>query len=72
MEIEVLPDYGIALKKVFNSILLVSEDKDVFGICMRDSGFEFQYGGTWYEAKNGKITEGAKNTEQANQPDSGE
>ena len=71
MEIRVLPDYGIALEKVFSGVLLVSPDKEEFGICMRDSGFEFQYAGVWYEAKRGVINmlggkpllEGAKNTD---------
>ena len=78
MEVKVLEDYSIALEKVFSGVLLVSPDKEEFGICMRDSGFEFQYAGTWYEAKRGVINllggkpllEGAKNTEQLLQPDS--
>ena len=77
MEIRVLPDYSFALEKVFSGVLLVSPDKEEFGICMRDSGFEFQYAGIWYEAKRGVINllggkpmlEGAKNTEQQVQPD---
>lgn len=77
MKIEVLPDYSFALKEVFSGVSLVSRDNEEFGICMRDSGFEFQYAGVWYEAKGGVINtlwgkpllEGAKNTEQANQPD---
>ncbi len=72
MEVRVLEDYSIALEKVFSGLLLVSPDKEEFGICMRDSGFEFQYAGTWYEAKSGVIKllggkpllEGAKNAEQ--------
>ena len=76
MKIETLPDYSFALKEVFSGVLLISPDKEEFGICMRDSGFEFQYAGIWYEAKRGVINllggkpllEGAKNTEQANQP----
>jgi len=79
MKIKTLPDYSFALKEVFSGVLLISPDKEEFGICMRDSGFEFQYAGIWYEAKRGVINllggkpllEGAKNTEQANQPDSG-
>lgn len=77
MIVRVLDDYSIALEKVFSGVLLISPDKEEFGICMRDSGFEFQYAGTWYEAKCGVINllykkpllEGAKNTEQVNQPD---
>ena len=70
MKIEVLPDYSFALKEVFSGVSLVSRDNEEFGICMRDSGFEFQYAGVWYEAKGGVINtlcgkpllEGAKNT----------
>jgi len=73
MKIETLPDYSFALKEVFSGVLLISPDKEEFGICMRDSGFEFQYAGTWYEAKRGVISilysKGAKNTEQLLQPD---
>ncbi|MFA5152972.1 MAG: hypothetical protein WC554_10455 [Clostridia bacterium] len=77
MEIRVLPDYGIALEKVFSGVLLVSPDKEEFGICMRDSGFEFQYAGVWYEAKRGVINmlggkpllEGAENTDTQTKED---
>jgi hypothetical protein len=55
VKIDVLPDYSIALKEVFYGVLLISDDKEEFGICMRDSGFEFQYFGEWYEAKNGVL-----------------
>lgn len=30
---------------------LLGLTREEFGICMRDSGFDFQYAGTWYEAK---------------------
>ena len=73
MKIEVLTDYSFALKEVFSGVLLISPDKEEFGICMRDSGFEFQYAGTWYEAKCGVInilySKGAKNTKHVNPPD---
>ncbi len=80
MRIEVLTDYSFALKEVFSGVLFISPDKEEFGICMRDTGFEFQYAGVWYEAKQGVVNllyrkpllEGAKNTEQVNQTDSGE
>lgn len=55
MKIEVLPDYSFVLKEVFSGVSLVSRDNEEFGICMRDSGFEFQYAGVWYEAKGGVI-----------------
>ncbi len=55
MKIEVDYNRQIVLKEVFDGILLESEDKETFGICMRDSGFEFNYQGVWYEAKEGTI-----------------
>jgi hypothetical protein len=78
MGIRVLPDCSIALEKVFSGVLFVSPDKEEFEICMRDSGFEFQYAGTWYEAKRGVINllggkpmlDCAKNAEQQVQADS--
>lgn len=45
----------IVLKEVYSGVSLVTDDRETFGICMRDSGFEFTYGGEQYEAKNGKI-----------------
>lgn len=74
MKIEVLPDYNIVLKEVFSGVLFVSPDREEFGICMRDSGFEFRYAGTWYEAKNGTLKPFSKNiqsTEQVNQFENG-
>jgi hypothetical protein len=63
----------IVLRKIFTAIRLATESNEQMIMCMRDSGFEFEYGGVWYEAKEGKVSPlSAKNTEQANQPDSGE
>lgn len=45
----------LQLEKVYSGVVLVTEDKERFGICMRDTGFEFNYGGKWYEAKGGQI-----------------
>lgn len=45
----------IILKEVFNGVGLETDDGESFGICMRDSGFEFNYGGVWWEAKNGRV-----------------
>jgi len=57
MKIEVDENRGIVLKEVFNGVLLESRDKEQFGICMRDTGFEFEYNGISYEAKNGILKE---------------
>lgn len=57
MKIEVGEDREIVLKKVFNSIVLESEDGEQFVICMRDTGFEFRYAGRCYHAKEGELFE---------------
>lgn len=54
-KIEVNEKGEIILKDVFNGVGLETSDGEHFGICMRDTGFEFNYGGQWYEAKNGKV-----------------
>jgi hypothetical protein len=51
-----ITEYGeFELKEVYSNILLTSDDKEEFSICMRDSGFEFKYNNIWYEAKNGTL-----------------
>ncbi|OPY16255.1 MAG: hypothetical protein A4E69_00275 [Syntrophus sp. PtaB.Bin138] len=57
MRISVDQERNIVLEEVFSGVLLKSDDGDKLGICMRDSGFEFSYGGIWYEAKNGILRE---------------
>lgn len=46
---------GIVLEEVYSGIGLKTRDGEFMGICMRDTGFEFNYQGTWYEAKNGIV-----------------
>lgn len=55
LEITLDGQRNFVLTKVFNGVLLRSEDKEEFGICMRGSGFEFSYAGKWYEAKGGVL-----------------
>lgn len=55
MRIEVNENGEFILKEVYNGIGLETIDKEFFSICMRDSGFEFNYMGTRYEAKNGEL-----------------
>lgn len=55
MKISVDENRNIVLQEVYLGVKLVSADKEEFGICMRDSGFEFNYMGTWYEAKGGVV-----------------
>lgn len=42
------------LEEVFSGITLKSTSGEELSICMRDSGFEFNYEGSWYEAKGGR------------------
>ena len=48
-------DNNIILGEVYSGIGLKTNDNEFMFICMRDEGFEFNYQGTWYEAKNGKV-----------------
>lgn len=55
MKLNVNEKSEIELREVYGGIILISDDNEKFGICMRDSGFEFSYQGEWYEAKEGII-----------------
>ena len=55
MKITVNENREIILKEVYSGVGLETRDGEFMGICMRDSGFEFNYNGTWYSAQNGKI-----------------
>ncbi len=45
----------IVLKNVYNGVGFITRDGEEFSICMRDTGYEFTYGGVNYEAKNGVL-----------------
>lgn len=55
MKVNVNEEYSIQLEEVFNPIVLKTQDGEVMSICMRDSGFEFNYQGEWYFAKEGYV-----------------
>lgn len=57
MRVEVNETGNIILKEVYNGIGLESNNGETFDICMRDTGFEFNYDGTWYSAQKGVIKE---------------
>jgi len=64
MELSIGESREIVFKKVFGGIVLISEDGEKLSICMRDSGYEFMYGGKWYSAKEGMVdTMGKEGTE---------
>ena len=46
----------VVLKEVYSGVKLETAYGEEFGICMRDTGFEFNYGGGWWEAKNGGLS----------------
>jgi hypothetical protein len=46
----------ILLTEVYSGVLLRTNDGETMGICMRDSGFEFNYNGEWYSAQGGVVT----------------
>lgn len=55
MKLTVNKDNAIQLEEVFNSIILKTKDGEEMAICMRDTGFEFNYQGEWYFAKEGYV-----------------
>lgn len=56
MRIETDEQGILVLKEVFSGVGLKAESGDYLGICMRDDGFEIQYHGVWYSAKNGILS----------------
>ena len=55
MRIETNEHGDITLKEVYAGLGLESNAGERFSICMRDNGFEFNYGGKWYSAQNGFV-----------------
>ena len=55
MRIDVSEDGYIELRNVYNPVYLRTDDGEEMNICMRDSGFEFEYMGKKYSAQEGKI-----------------
>ena len=53
MKVDVNGDGDLVLKHLYNGVVLESDSGEKLGICMRDSGFEFNYHDTWYSAKDG-------------------
>lgn len=50
MRIIVEQDGTIQLREVYNTINLKTAEGELFSICMRDGGFEFEYQGQKYSA----------------------
>jgi hypothetical protein len=45
MKISVAGDRSILLEEVFSGVGFKTKDGEEFGICMRDTGYEFNYNG---------------------------
>ena len=60
----VIINYDLILKEIYSGIGLETTDKEFFGICMRDSGFEFTYEGENYSAQKGTIKKLDGNSEE--------
>lgn len=55
MKIEIDENDEFLLTEVYTGIGLKTEDGETLNICMRDTGFEFNYNGVLYSAQQGKI-----------------
>ena len=55
MKMTVNEDDNIQLEEVYNPVILKTGSNEKMTICMRDSGFEFEYEGKSYSAKEGVI-----------------
>ncbi len=43
------------MRHVYSGVGFRTDDDEFFGICMRDSGYEFNYGGSWWSAQGGRV-----------------
>lgn len=64
MRLETNEKGEIILKEVYSGVTLEASSGESIGICMRDTGFEFNYFGVWYEAKNGEVRKLSKDEEE--------
>ena len=55
MKITANDDNNIQFEYVYTPIVFKSGDGETLSVVMRDSGFEFNYQGEWYYAKNGEV-----------------
>ncbi len=74
MKITTTENGEIQLEEVYNPIVLKTRDGEVMAITMRDTGFELNYQGKWYSAKQGVIepfdmNEAKSETKQSDTPD---
>ena len=55
MNIAINKDCILEITELYNPIVLKSNAGETIVVCMRDTGFEFRYGGKLIEAKRGKV-----------------
>ncbi len=55
MKVTVNEERNLEIEEAFNPIVLKTEKGEKMIICMRDSGFEFNYQGKNYFAKEGYV-----------------
>jgi len=55
MKISVDEDNELLITEAYSGVGFKTSDGETFGICMRDTGYEFNYMGKWFEAKGGHI-----------------
>lgn len=60
MKIETTEHGDIVLKEVFGELILETASGEKLIVCMRDSGFEFSYGGKCYSAQEGQVNDRSK------------
>jgi hypothetical protein len=55
MKLTTTPEGYIKIEELYNPLVLETKDGEIMIITMRDSGFEFQYEGEMYFAKEGYV-----------------
>lgn len=56
MKLTVQENQLIKLEEVFNPVVLEAASGEEMSVCMRDHGFEIEYGGWLYVLVKGEIT----------------
>ena len=56
MKLRVDENGEILLEEVFSGVGFKTHKGEFLGVCMRDSGFEVNYEGTWYSLQGGEVT----------------
>ena len=55
MKVTTTENGEIQIEEVYNPIVLKTRDGEIMAITMRDTGFELDYQGKWYFAKQGIV-----------------